>query len=150
MKAYSLDLRQKIVAACDRKQGSQRQVAQTFGVSLGLVEKLLRQRRRTGDLAPRSPRGSKPLLDPAALQLVGQLVGEQPDITIQELGDLVHQQRGIRVSVPTMCTWLQRLGLVRKKVAARQRTGDPQGAASAPSVPTTTGSDSYRAVEVPG
>ena len=104
MKAYSLDLRQKIVAACDRKQGSQRQVAQTFGVSLGFVEKLLRQRRRTGDLAPRIPRGSKPLLDPAALQLVGQLVGEQPDITLQELGDLVHQQRGIRVSVPTMCS----------------------------------------------
>lgn len=150
MKAYSLDLRQKIAAACDRKQGSQRQVAQTFGVSLGFVEKLLRQRRRTGDLAPRTPRGSKPLLDPAALQLVGQLVGEQPDITLQELCDLVQQQRGIRVSVPTMCTWLQRLGLGRKKVAARQRTGYPQGAAPAPAVPAATGPDRHRPVEVPG
>jgi transposase len=150
MKAYSLDLRQKIVAACDRNQGSQRQVAQTFGVSLGFVEKLLRQRRRTGDLAPRSPRGGKPLLDPAALQLVGQLVGEQPDITLQELCDLAHQQQGIRVSVPTMCTWLQRLGLVRKKVSARQRTGYPQSAASAPAVPATAGPDRNPAVEVPG
>ena len=114
-------------------------MAQTFGVSLGFVEKLLRQRRRTGDLSPRFPRGSKPLMDLAELQLVGQLVGEQPDITLQELCDLVHQQRGIRVSVPTMCTWLQRLGLVRKKVAARQRTGHSQGAASAPSVSKSLG-----------
>lgn len=137
MKAYSLDLRQKIVDAYDRKQGSQRQVARIFGVSLAFVEKLLRQRRRTGDLSPRTPRGSKPLLDPSALQLVCQLVQQQPDLTLQELCDLVDQQRGIRASVPTMCTWLQRLGLVRKKVSTRQRAGYPQDPTSSPPLPTT-------------
>lgn len=120
MKAYSLDLREKIVAACDRRTGSRKQVADSFGVSLGLVEKLLRQRRCTGDLAPRTAPGAKPLLTPSALQLIQEVVREQPDITLQELCDLVAQQRGIRVSLATMCTWLQRLGLVRKKVAARQ------------------------------
>ncbi len=54
------------------------------------------------------------------LVLVRQLVRQQPDLTLQELCDAVDQQRGVRVSVPTMCIWLQRLGLVRKKVSARQ------------------------------
>ncbi len=142
MKAYSLDLRQKVVDAYDHKRGSQRQVAQTFGVSVGFVEKLMRQRRRTGDLAPRTPSGAKPLLDPAALQLVGQLVREEPDITLQELCDLIYQQRDIRVSISTMCTWLQRLGLVRKKVFARQRTGYPQSATNTPPVLATVVSGS--------
>ncbi len=126
MKAYSLDLRQKIVDAYDRKQGSQRQLAQSFGVSRTFVEKLFRQRRQTGSLVPRRPGGGhKPLLDPGALQLVRQWVEQQPDLTLRELCDLIQEQKGIRVSVPTMCTWLQRLGLVRKKVSARQRTGYP-------------------------
>lgn len=148
MKAYSMDLRQKIVDAYGRKQGSQRQLAQTFGVSLAFVEKLFRQRRRTGSLAPRSPGGSKPLLGPEALQLVRRLVREQPDITLQELCDAVRQQRGIRVSVPTMCTWLQRLGLGRKKVAARQRAGHPQSAASPPPVPAAHQLGSPKTVEI--
>jgi transposase len=149
MKAFSLDLRQKIVDAYDRKQGSQRQLAKTFGVSRSFVEKLFRQRRQTGSLAPKPQGGGhKPLLDPAALELVGQLVQQQPDLTLQELCDAVHQQQGIRVSVPTMCTWLQRLGLVRKKVSARQRTGHPQGAASPPPVPATHQPGSTKTVEI--
>lgn len=143
MKAYALDLRQKIVAAYERKQGSQRQVAQTFGVSLAFVEKLLRQRRHTGNLRPRSPKGSKPRMDPAALRLVCQLVENQPDISLQELGELVYQQRGIGVSVPTMCTWLQRLGLVRKKVLARQRTRYRQGATNSSPVPAAAALGSH-------
>lgn len=121
MKAYSLDLRQKIVGAYDRKQGSQRQLAKTFGVSRSFVEKLFRQRRRTGGFAPKRQGGwLKPLLDPSALELVSQLVQQQPDRTLQELCDAVDQQQGIRVSVPTMCIGLQRLDLKRKKVSTRQ------------------------------
>ena len=121
MKTYSVDLRQKIVDAYDRGQGSQRQLAKTFGVSRAFVEKLFRQRRQTGSLAPKQRGGyRKPLLDPTASELVSQLVQKQPDLTLQELCDAVAEQQGIRVSVPTMCTGLQRWGLRRKKVAARQ------------------------------
>ena len=121
MKTYSLDLRQKLVDAYDQGQGSQRQLAKTFGVSRPFVERLFRQRRLTGSLEPRQRGGyRRPLLDPAALELVGQLIQEQSDLTLQELCDAVARQRGIRVSVPTMHTWLHRLGLRRKKVTARQ------------------------------
>jgi transposase len=50
MKAYALDLRQKILRACDQRLGSQRAIAALFGVSQSLVEKLLRRRRTTGDI----------------------------------------------------------------------------------------------------
>ena len=151
MKAYSVDLRQKIADASDRKQGTQKQLAQNFGVSRSFVEKILRQRRRTGSLEPRPHGGGRqPLLGAEDLELVRQQVRQQPDLTLQELCDTVDQQRGARVSVSTMCSWLQRLGLVRKKVSARQRARHPQGPANASPVPATVGRDRPGAVEVPG
>jgi transposase-like protein len=53
MKAYSLNLRQKILRACDRRLGSQRAIATRFGVSQSCIEQLLRRHRSTGDIAPR-------------------------------------------------------------------------------------------------
>ena len=51
MKAYSLDLRQRVVQADDRSEGSLEEVAALFGRGLTCVKKVLRQRRETGDLA---------------------------------------------------------------------------------------------------
>jgi transposase len=52
MAAYSIDLRQKILQACERRLGSQRVLADLFGVSLSFVEKLLRRHRTTGSITP--------------------------------------------------------------------------------------------------
>lgn len=49
--AYSVDLRRKVVEACERGTASQAQVAQFFGVSVSFVEKLLRLHRRTEPLS---------------------------------------------------------------------------------------------------
>ena len=57
MKAYSLDLRQKILRACDQPIGSQRAIAALFGVSQSFIEKLLRRRRATGDIGARPHAG---------------------------------------------------------------------------------------------
>jgi hypothetical protein len=51
MRAYSLDLREKIIAAYDRKGMTQRELSESFGVSLSFIEKLLRRRRSRGDIA---------------------------------------------------------------------------------------------------
>src|SRR5262245_14622833 len=116
MKPYSLDLRQKILRACDQKLGSQRALAALFGVSRAFVEKLLQRRRTTGEIAPRPHAGGRqPRCDHAAMDVVRQLVRDQPDATLEELCAQLQQQRGLRVSVPTMCRLLQRLGLPRKK-----------------------------------
>jgi transposase len=52
MKAYSLDLRERVIAAVDAGEVSRRMIAHLFGVSCVWIKKLLRQRRERGDLAP--------------------------------------------------------------------------------------------------
>jgi transposase len=63
----------------------QRAITDVFGVSLAFVEKVLRQYRATGDLAPK-PRagGQKPCLDVGAQAVVHRLVGDHPDATLEE------------------------------------------------------------------
>jgi transposase len=128
MKAYSQDLRQKIVEACDKKLGSRQKIADTFGVSRSFVQKLLRRRSTTGSItALPHGGGGKPVLDKDALVLVRQLVKEQPDATLEELCEAVHEQRGIRVSVPTMCTALKRMRLPLKKSRSMRQKGIAPG-----------------------
>src|SRR3712207_7259486 len=51
MRAYSMDLRERVVAAVDRGM-TQEQAAVTFGVSVNTVARYLARRRTTGSLAP--------------------------------------------------------------------------------------------------
>lgn len=53
MATLSLDLRSRILATYDEGGSTREEVARRYRVSLGMVKKLLQQRRRTGDLAPR-------------------------------------------------------------------------------------------------
>jgi transposase len=116
MKAYSLDLREKIVCAYDAHRGSQRALAALFGVSRAFVENLLRRRRTMGTIAPRPHAGGRqPSCDRAARELVTLIRREQPDATLEELCAQLGQRRGVWVSVPTMSRLLTRLGLPRKK-----------------------------------
>ena len=67
MRAYSNDLRQRVVAAYDAREGTQEQVAARFAVSTSWVRKLLRQRRATGSIDPKPHGGGHaPAFDPAA------------------------------------------------------------------------------------
>jgi transposase len=78
--AYSIDLWQKIIHACERQLGSQRALADLSGVSLSFVEKRLRRHRRPGDIAPKPHAGGqRPALD-AADALVLRLVHENTNI----------------------------------------------------------------------
>ena len=116
MRAYSIDLREKVVEAYDREVGSQRQIAEIFGVSRSFVEKLLHRRRTTGDIAPLPHGGGgKSVLDGEALSLVRHLIEEEPDATLEELCEAVHRERGIRVSLSNMCTRLKPILLALQK-----------------------------------
>lgn len=113
---YSLDLRQKIIAALERGVGSQRAVADLFGVSLSFVERLLQRQRTTGTLAPQPHAGGPPrCLDEADERMIRQCLEQQPDSTLEELGEALAQQRGQLVSRATLGRTVQRLNLPRKK-----------------------------------
>lgn len=126
MKAYSLDLRQTILRACDQPVGSQRTIAALFGVSQSFVEKLLRRRRTTGEISPRPHAGGrKARCDAAALACVHDLLHAQSDATLEELCARLHAQRGLRVSVPTMSRLVTARGLPRKNSRSTPASGTP-------------------------
>ena len=116
MKAYSPDLCAKIARAYDEGQGSQRQLARQFRVSLAFIQKMRRRQRSTGELAAtRHTGGRQPLLNADSLALVARLIQEQNDLTLSELCERVAQRRGVHVSVPTMYRAVRRLKLSHKK-----------------------------------
>lgn len=115
MKAYSTDLRQKIIETYENERISQRQLAQRFRVTLSFIVKLLKQYRETGELAPKTSPGRPRELDEAQMQGVQAFVEANPDLTLDELRAEVAQQYGVTVSRSTMCRVMKRLQFTRKK-----------------------------------
>lgn len=115
MKSYSVELREKIVAAHIQKNISIRKVADIFSVSKSLVQKLVKQQKLEGNLQPK-PRGKpqKSHLTNADIEL-RELVEAYPDATLIELCELFADKTSNWVGPRAMCRALQRLGLNRKK-----------------------------------
>src|SRR5262249_25989300 len=112
MRPYSIDLRERIVAAIDRGEHSLRQIAHIFSVNLSFLVRLLQRRRATGSVQPkRHGGGPTPKLDPAALPRLPALVPQQPDATLTELRDRL----GIPCHIATIARALRRLRITRKK-----------------------------------
>ncbi len=119
MKAYSSDLRERVIAAAGDPEQTQPEIAELFGVSLSCVENWWSTFRHTGRSAPLPHAGGKPrVLQPYAT-LLRQLVAQQPDATLEELCALVAAKTGARATPSMMCRERQRLKLPRKKVSAR-------------------------------
>ena len=116
MKAYSVDLRQKIIEAHNQKEGSQRQLAKRFRVSLSFIENLLKRYRTNGTVEPRAHGGGRVAkLSIEQEQVLVALVAEDNDAILVELCARLEQQTGVRVSRATMGRIVQKLNLTRKK-----------------------------------
>jgi transposase len=111
----SMDLRRRVARAIEDEPSSL-QIAARFGVSASFVRKL-RIRVRNGDSLEPLPHGGgrSRCLDERDLGTIAELVGKQPDATLAELCDALENRRRKRVSEPSMCRALQRLGVTRKK-----------------------------------
>jgi transposase len=116
MKAYSQDLRERVVRACDEGRGTRQQIADLFGVSTAWVRRLLQRRRLTGSLAPRSHAGGPaPKMTPDRRDRLAALVTQQPDATRAELRDRLDAP----VHLSTVARAVRRLGLTVKKTTGR-------------------------------
>jgi transposase len=110
MKPYSMDLRARVLAACDEGMGTA-EAAETFSVSPAWVRRLKQRRRETGSVEPRAATpGPKPALGPHA-DRVRALVRDYPGLTAGEYRDRL----GVEVAVVTVWRALRRLGLTHKK-----------------------------------
>lgn len=112
----SVDLRQRIIAAYEAKEGSQRQLAKRFKVSLSFIRDLRRHQRQTGKVQPK-PHGGGAVakLGKEQLPIVAALVTAQPDALLVELCDRFAQQTGVSVSLSTMHRAVCQLKLSVKK-----------------------------------
>ena len=107
-----MDLRERILAAYDEDKGTREDVARRFRVSLGMVKKLLQQRRHTGDIGPRHHRaGRKPLILASHQQQMHALLEEKPDLTLGQLRDAL----ALGCSLQAIHVALAKMGLSYKK-----------------------------------
>ena len=116
MKAYSLDLRQKLVESYQSGGISQRQLAAQFRVSTFFVVKILGLYRRGDDLAAKRRGGRvKPILTSEMREYLSAQLAAQNDLTLAELSGAIEEKFGLKVSTPTLCRALQAMNLRRKK-----------------------------------
>ena len=112
MKTYSMDLRERVVQACDKKVGRRKEIAELFGVSTAWIRRLLQRRRETGGIAPKKRGTHKPpKFHGEALERLKRLVEQDADATLQELLD----RSGVEGSIMAVHRALERLGCRRKK-----------------------------------
>lgn len=115
MKAYSLDLRKRVLA--DSKAGlPTKKVAEKYGVSGAWVRWLKRRWRLTGQIEPGVPTGRPRKIDRTKL---AALVKAQPDATLVELRDKL----GVDCSPTAIWMALDAMRITFKKNAPRRRAG---------------------------
>jgi transposase len=115
-RAYSVDLRERVVAAYELGEGTDEEVAALFQIGEATVHRWKRLKRETGSLATRPHGGGVPLrIKPEKHDLVRSMFAKEPDLTIPEAVAEFHRQAGLKVSPATMGRTIRALGLTRKK-----------------------------------
>ena len=120
MRAYSTDLRFRVIRAYENRQGSQRQLAQFFGVSVSFVQNLLQRYRRTGSVLPKPHKGGNQGKIIPYLEIVDNLCKRWPDASLEEMCEQLETEIHVLVSPATMSRALQRLKSQRGKRGSRR------------------------------
>ena len=118
MKPYSKEFRGQVLAACDKGR-STREVATYFDVSESWVRRIKQERRELNKTAPFLKRRRVPLWA-AFAHHIKDVIKRKPDLTLEEL----KRELGTDLSVPTLCTALQRLRLTLTKKSSSPRKGN--------------------------
>ena len=119
MRAYSMDLRERVLADSDDGMGATA-VAAKYRVSESWVRRLKQRREATGETAPR-PSGRRPLTWAPHSEAIRAAVRDDPDATLAEL----KQRLGLALSLTTLWRAVAALGLTVKK----ESSGRPSGTA---------------------
>ncbi len=112
MKTYSMDLRQRVAAACDAGDATREQIAARFSDSVSWIRSLMARRRETGSIAPRPHGGGRPpAFDGEAAERLRAAVAADDDATLEELAEAA----GVACVPSAVHGALRRLGITRKK-----------------------------------
>lgn len=116
MHAYSIDLRERVLADSDAGMRT-KALAEKYRVSESWVRKVKQRWRETGQMGPRPQRVSHATKLDNHREYLQKVVEEKPDATLQELCDKLP----VKVSPATMSRALARLKLTFKKSIACRR-----------------------------
>ena len=114
MKAYSEDLRRKIVDAIERGM-HKAEAARTFGIGISTVKRYATKARRGEPLEPGKAPGKPPKIDERIQKLLVEDLEERPFVSLKERCEYVEAISGVSVSRSTMCRSIARIGSTRKK-----------------------------------
>jgi transposase len=115
MKAYSEDLRRKVVEAVQQRRMGKSEAARTFGVSLSSVKRYVGKARQGESLSPRKHPGPRPKIDEKARRLLEADVEERPAVSLRERGRFLERMAGVRVSESTLSRLLRGMGFSPKE-----------------------------------
>jgi transposase len=113
-KPYSMDLRERVIAAVDGGM-STRQAAARFSIGIATAGAWARLKRATGAVRPAKqgkPKGS--VLD-AHTDFIFELIAEAPDITLEEIAERLAQDRAVKVVSTAVWKFLDRHDMTHKK-----------------------------------
>ena len=114
MPAYSIDLRQRVVDAYHRQQGTEQQIATLFGISTRTLQRYLKQYRQEGTLQPKpSNAGRKAAFAGALLQELDEFMQAHPDATLETIRK--HFSGRVSCSIVAVHNALKRLDWRYKK-----------------------------------
>lgn len=116
-RAYSDDLRRKLLEAHQQGEGTLEELAERFRVSYGWARKIWAVLYRTGCMErPRGgKRGPQSKITTDAEQYLKSAIRVQPDLTLSELSQRLERERGIAISVSRLWSVVKDLGLKLKK-----------------------------------
>ncbi len=114
MKAYSIDLRKRVLAAYDSGKYSLNQIAKQFQVTTWWIQKLRQRRKQEGSIAPKPQnQGRKPVFQGNNLKRLEQFIKAHPDTTPEETKQ--YFLGVVECSIATIHNTLKRLDLRYKK-----------------------------------
>ncbi len=114
MKAYSEDLRRKVVEALARGTNKS-EAARLFGVSLSSVKRYAKIACEGRPLAPRKAPGKHPKINERGRRLLEADLKGRPAATLSERRKFLERAVGVRISESTISRLLKCLGWSRKK-----------------------------------
>ena len=120
MRAYSMDLREKIVESV-KKGVPKSETARRFSVHRATVKRYCKQLDERGTLQPRKASGKAPKLDEKARKLLLEDLEERPWATNSQRAEFLFAVCGVRISEATVCRAVGRLCRSRKKDPKEQR-----------------------------
>jgi transposase len=119
MRAYSIDLRQRVLLDCDEGMPT-KQVAAKYRVSAAWVRRLKQRRRQTGSIAPVAQRHGPPPRRSEQAARVAEAVGKAPDATLDEL----RRDNDLPISSASLWRVIRELGLTFKLKSPRAAEQD--------------------------